>query len=186
MITGTKIRLRDKRMSDARNDHAWQSDPELAQLDAVPALTISYAQYLLNYSWELRLPSLTTRRFAVESLDGKHIGNCSYHNINETKGEAELGIMIGERDYWDKSYGTDTVLALINHISQETKLKRLYLKTLESNTRAQKCFKKCGFTPYGRLVRDGYVFTLMELHFNRCQQSGKEDSSLTETSTREG
>jgi RimJ/RimL family protein N-acetyltransferase len=187
MITGTKIRLRDKRMSDARDDHAWQSDPELAQLDAVPALTISYAQYLLNYSWELRLPSLTTRRFAVESLDGKHIGNCSYYNINTTKGEAELGIMIGERDYWDKSYGTDTVLALINHISQETKLKRLYLKTLESNTRAQKCFQKCGFTPYGHLVKDGCRFILMELYINRRQRPGeKEDSSPTETFTREG
>jgi RimJ/RimL family protein N-acetyltransferase len=184
LITGTKIRLRDKKMSDARDDYTWQSDPELAQLDAVPALTISYAQYLLNYSWELRLPSLTTRRFAVESLDGKHIGNCSYYNINEAKSEAELGIMIGERDYWDKSYGTDTVKALINHISQATKLKRLYLKTLESNTRAQKCFKKCGFTKYGRLVRDGYVFALMELFLNRRQQPS-EDGSLTETSTRE-
>jgi RimJ/RimL family protein N-acetyltransferase len=186
MINGIKVRLRDKRMSDARDDHAWQSDPELARLDAVPALTTSYAQYLLNYSWELRLPSLTSRRFAVESLDGKHIGNCSYYNINETKGEAELGIMIGERDYWDKSYGTDTVLALIHHISQETKLKRLYLKTLESNTRAQKCFQKCGFTAYSRLVRDGYVFTLMELHLNRHQQPEKEDSSLAQTPTREG
>jgi ribosomal-protein-alanine N-acetyltransferase len=184
VITGTKIRLRDKRMSDAKDDYTWQSDPELAQLDAVPALTISYAHYLLNYSWELRLPSLTTRRFAVESLDGKHIGNCSYYNINEAKGEAELGIMIGERDYWDKSYGTDTVMALINHLSQATKLKRIYLKTLESNTRAQKCFQKCGFTTYGRLVRDGCVFALMELFLDRGQQS-PEDGSLTETSTRE-
>jgi RimJ/RimL family protein N-acetyltransferase len=186
MITGNKVRLRDKRMSDVRNDYTWQSDPELAQLDAVPALTISYAQYLLNYSWELRLPSLTTRRFAVESLDSKHIGNCSYYNINEAKGEAELGIMIGERDYWDKSYGTDTVLALINHVSQETKLKRLYLKTLESNTRAQKCFQKCGFTAYGHLVRDGYRFLLMELHINRHRRPKKEGSSLAQTPTREG
>ena len=29
MITGTKVRLRDKRMSDARDDYNWQSDPEL-------------------------------------------------------------------------------------------------------------------------------------------------------------
>ena len=185
MIIGTKIRLRNKKMSDARHDYTWQSDPELAQLDAVPVLTISYAQYLLNYAWELRLPSLTTRRFAVENLDGKHIGNCSYYNINEAKGEAELGIMIGERDYWDKSYGSDTVMALINHISQATKLKRLYLKTLESNTRAQKCFQKCGFKTHGRLVRDGYVFALMELHLDRRQQSPQENGSLTETSNRE-
>lgn len=183
MITGTKVRLRDKKMSDARDDYTWQTDPELAQLDAVPPLTMSYARYLLDYTWELRLPSLTTRRFAVESLDGKHIGNCSYYNINETKGEAELGILIGDRDYWDKSYGTDTVLALINHIFQETEINRVYLKTLESNTRAQKCFQKCGFTPYDRMTRDGYSFMLMELDRKRYQQQLEGDGSLTEKIT---
>lgn len=186
MITGTRVRLRDKKMSDARDDYIWQTDPELAQLDAVPTLTISFAKYLLDYTWELRLPSLTICRFAVESLDGKHIGNCSYYNINEAKGEAELGIMIGDRDYWDKSYGTDTVRALINHIFQETKLNRVYLKTLESNTRAQKCFKKCGFTPYGRMARDGYNFMLMELHLKQYQQQPEEDGNLTERFAKEG
>jgi RimJ/RimL family protein N-acetyltransferase len=87
-----------------------------------------------------------------------------YYNVNETKGEAEIGIVIGNRDYWDKGCGTDTVAALVNRIFRETNLKRLYLKTLDWNLRAQKCFKKCGFTPYGHLNRDGHNFVLMGLH----------------------
>ena len=164
MIIGSKIKLRDKRLDDALDDYTWQTDPELTQLDAAPRLTIMFSQYLADYASELRYPSPTRHRFAVETLDGKHIGNCTYYDINETNGEAELGIMIGNRDYWDKGYGADTVTTLVNYIFRQRNLKRIYLKTLDSNTRAQKCFTKCGFTANGRLVKDGYNFILMELH----------------------
>ena len=170
MITGSKIILRDKRLADALNDHTWQTDPELARLDAVPPLATPFSQYLSNYAAELRYSASTSRRFAIETLDSKHIGNCLYFGINETKGEAELGIMIGTRDYWDKGYGADAVTTLVNYIFRQTNLNRIYLKTLDSNSRAQKCFQKCGFTPYRHLERDGYSFMLMELHRKQWQQ----------------
>jgi len=163
MITGSKIRLRDKRLADARDNYAWQTDVELVRLDAASLPTITFPQYLVDYANELRYPSLTGYRFAIETFDGKHIGNCAYYNLNKTRGEAELGIQIGNRAYWGKGYGTDTVATLVSYIFHRTNLKRIYLKTLNSNTRAQKCFKKCGFTPYVHLVRDGYSFVLMEI-----------------------
>ena len=169
MIIGSKIKLRDKRLDDALDDYAWHTDLELTGLDAAPRLTTTFSQYLADYASELRYPSPTRHRFAVETLDGKHIGNCGYYDINETKGEAELGIMIGNRDYWDKGYGADTVTTLVNYIFRQSNLNRIYLKTLDSNTRAQKCFTKCGFTQYGRLNRDGYSFALMELHRKQRQ-----------------
>ena len=174
MIADTKIKLRDKRLVDALDDYTWRTDLELAQLDATPLLTITFPQYLSDYASELRYSSPTRRPFAVETLDGKHIGNCVYYNINDTKGEAELGIMIGDRDYWDKGYGTDAVTTLVSYIFHQTKLKRIYLKTLNSNRRAQKCFQKCGFTSYGHLSKDGYSFTLMELHRKQWQEEQTE------------
>ena len=170
MITSSKIRLRDKGLADALDDYIWRTDPELAQLDATPLLTTTFSQYLSDYADELHHSSSIRRRFAVETLEGKHIGNCSYYNIDETKGEAELGIMIGNRDYWDRGYGADTVTTLVNYIFHQTKLKRIYLKTLDSNIRAQECFKKCGFTPYGHLNRDGYNFVLMEINRKQWQE----------------
>ena len=170
MITGTKIKLRKKRLADARNDHIWQSDAKLARLDASSPLTISFAQYLLEYTWELQFSPTSRHRFAVETLDGKHIGNCSYYDINEAKDETQLGILIGNRDYWDKGYGADTVTTLVNYLFQQANLNRIYLKTLDSNIRAQRCFQKCGFTPYGCLTRDGYNFVLMELHHKQWQE----------------
>ena len=170
MITDNKIVLRDKKLADARDDYTWKTDPELARLDAAPRLTINFPQYLLDYTSELRSSHSIRHAFAIETQGGKHIGNCGYYSIDETKGEAELGILIGNRNYWDKGYGTDAVNTLVNYIFRQTNLNRIYLKSLDWNTRAHKCFQKCGFTPCGRLVRDGFSFVLMELHRNQWQQ----------------
>lgn len=170
MIIGSKIILREKRLADARDDYTWETDPELVQLDAAPMVDITFSQFLSDYSNQLRNSPPTSRRFAVDTLDGKHIGNCSYHNISETNGETELGIMIGNRDYWNKGYGTDVVTTLVNYVFSQTNLNRIYLKTLESNTRAQKCFQKCGFTPYEHSSQDGYSFAFMEIHRNQRQE----------------
>jgi len=167
MITGQKVVLRDKKLSDARNDYKWKKDPELAQLDAAPQLTSSFAQFLLNYSADLHFARSTSRQFAIETTDGKHIGNCGFYDINPVRGEAELGIMIGDRDYWDKGYGADAVNTLVDYIFRETELNRIYLKTLTGNFRAQQCFEKCGFGRYAKWERDGYNFVLMEI--NRSQ-----------------
>ncbi len=170
MIVGKKIIIREKKLAGAWNDYMWETNPELAQLDAAPTVSTAFSQYVSDYVYTLRNPLPTSHQFAVDTLDGKHIGNCSYYNISGTKGEAELGIMIGNRDYWDKGYGTDTVTTLVNYVFTQTSLNRIYLKTLESNIRAQKCFKKSGFAPYRRLVKNGFSFLLMEIHRKQWQE----------------
>lgn len=170
MIAGKKVILREKILADAWDDYNWETDAELAQLDASPVVALTFSQYLTDYAGELCNPLSASYRFAVDTLDGKHIGNCSYYNLSETKAETELGIMIGDRNYWNKGYGTDAVTALLNHIFSQTNLKRIYLKTLESNSRAQKCFQKCGFIPCGHLVNDGFSFALMEINRKQWQQ----------------
>lgn len=163
MIAGKRIRLRNKSPSDAYDDYSWHIDPELAELDATTPVKMSYERYLLDYVDEMNYPFPSHRRFAIETTSGKHIGNCAYYGIDETKGEAEIGIMIGNRDYWDRGYGTEVITTLVDYIFGQTALKRLHLKTLEWNTRAQKCFLKCGFTPHSQVKRGKYQFVLMEM-----------------------
>lgn len=181
MIVGSNVILREKRLADAWNDYAWETDPELSQLDAAPPIIMTFSKYLLEYANELRNSFITSHRFAIDTLDGKHIGNCSYYNISELKNEAELGIMIGNRDYWNKGWGTSVVTTLVNRVFRETNLKRIYLKTLESNERAQKCFRKCGFTPCGHLNKDGFSFVLMEIHRKKWQKRQTEPRSNQDT-----
>jgi RimJ/RimL family protein N-acetyltransferase len=166
-----RIKIRFKRISDARDDFSWQTDPELARLDAADPLTLSYPQFLSEFTFDLCYPSSSRHEFAVETLDGRHIGNCVYYNLNENEGKTELGIMIGNRDYWNKGYGTETVNTLMDYVFRRTDLERIYLTTLDWNLRAQKCFKKCGFQECGALVRDGHSFLLMVVHRLEWEQA---------------
>ena len=123
MLISEKVILRDKRTDDAWEDYAWETDPELSRLDAAPVLKMSYADYLEEYTGELLIYYSHGKRFAIDTLDGKHIGNCSYYNYDEKSGDTELGIMIGDRDYWNEGYGYDTVVTLIGHIFTTTPMK---------------------------------------------------------------
>lgn len=163
-MAANRIKLRPKRLSDAKDDYAWQTDPELAKLDAAEVLDISYQQYISEYTFELCYPSRGRYEFGVDTLEGKHIGNCVYYNISTKENKTELGIMIGNRDYWNQGYGCETIRALLSYIFSKTSLERVYLTTLEWNVRAQKCFKKCGFLECGRMVRDNHDFILMAIH----------------------
>jgi RimJ/RimL family protein N-acetyltransferase len=180
-ILGQKTRLRQKRMSDARNDHKWRSDPELSRLDAAPVLKLPFAAYIIYYLDVIHRPGKNRLLLAIETLDGKHIGNCICYDIDESKGEAQVGIMIGDRDYWDKGYGTDALRTLVNHIFRRTMVNRLYLKTLDWNIRAQRCFLNCGFTEYSRGSQNGYHFLFMEMKREHWQKSSdkNKDESLT-------
>jgi RimJ/RimL family protein N-acetyltransferase len=180
MTVSGKIQLRNKRLSDAANDYAWQSDFELARLDAASTLSVNFAQYLAEYAFELRLsPSRYDYWFAVDTLDGKHIGNCGYYHVDSVNKEAELGIMIGDRDYWDKGYGADTVSAMLDYLFNKKDFQRIYLKTLESNHRAQRCFQKCGFTPCGSMTRNGHYFMLMEMKRKQWEERDKTQGQLS-------
>jgi len=163
MIIGTKVKLREKKLSDARNDYLWQTDAELSRLDAAPLAGVSYQHYLLSYSNGLRYAAKSKRTFAIDTLDGNHIGNCTYYNIDETAGEAELGIMFGDSNYRDNGYGADAVAALIRHMFETVAVNRIHLKTLDWNGRAQSCFQKCGFQPCGHIEKDRHRFVTMEL-----------------------
>ncbi len=162
ILTGNKVNLRPKRLQDATNDYRWRQDAELCQLDAAIPISCSFEEFLENYLEALHHPG-KSYRFAIETSGGKHIGNCSYFNIDEVKRDVEMGIMIGERAYWNRGYGADAILTTLNHFFSQTYFKRVHLKTLNWNIRAQKCFQKCGFVPCGQVTYGDYTFILMEV-----------------------
>ena len=93
-----------------------------------------------------------------------HIGNCMYYDLDERRGQTELGIMIGDRDYWNGGYGTDAVVTLVEHIFKTiSSINKIYLHTLDWNDRARKSFAKAGFVEVRKVKRDGQNFVLMEM-----------------------
>lgn len=178
---GEKVVLREKTIDDAREDYAWRTDPELASYDAARPLRVTFNDYLALYAEELQHPSPYRRTFAIDDLEGRHIGNIMYYNVDERRGEAELGITIGDRNYWGRGLGADAVRALVRYLFTTMDLKRIYLHTLDWNIRAQRSFRNAGFVPLETVRRGGHTFILMEIRRedweaqNRPQQAPTDD-----------
>lgn len=162
-VVGDLTVLRSKIMDDAEADYSWRTDPELAGLDATRPVTLTFIEYLRYHRDDINYPSPWSVRMAIETLDGRHIGNCMYYDINTEKSQCEFGIMIGDRKYWSQGYGTDAAKIALKHIFTSTNLERVYLHTLTDNLRAQKSFTRAGFKAVREVKRDGYEFVLMEI-----------------------
>ncbi len=163
LLIGQHIVLREKRIEDAVVDFEWRVDPELAKLDATTPLRLTLDEYTRYFRDELEFPSPWSVRLAVETPDGEHIGNVMYYDVDERKKQAELGIMIGIKEYWGRGYGTDVVATVLKHIFMDTGIERVYLHTLTWNDRAQSAFKKSGFKVVRDVRKDGYDFLKMEI-----------------------
>ena len=160
---GDKVRIREKREEDIRNEYSWRVDPELSRLDATRPMTMSYEDFFRYSREEMQFPNYRSKRLAVETLEGIHIGNIMYYDLNMRSRQAELGIMIGDKEYWSSGYGTDTVNTLLRHLFTTLELDRVYLHTLLWNYRAQASFNKSGFKSVRDVKRGGHDFILMEV-----------------------
>lgn len=163
VITGRKTLIRNKIIADAPNDYRWRIDEELASLDATSALRVSESTFIRMYEDELKYPTPWVRRYGIDSKDGVHIGNCMIYDIDTASGDGELGIMIGERAYWNQGFGLDAMAHLTEVCFQIDALKKLYLHTLTWNQRARHSFAKCGFREVGPVRRSGRDFVRMEI-----------------------
>jgi RimJ/RimL family protein N-acetyltransferase len=96
---------------------------------------------------------------AIETKDGVHIGNIGFHNIKWTDGVAVSGAMIGDKRYWDKGYGTDAKMQLVNWAFSNLGLRKLCSQVIAFNARSLAYSKKCGYKVEGVLakhvLRDG-------------------------------
>ena len=163
-VLGDKVRIREKRIEDISDEYAWRVDSELSRLDATRPLTMSYEDFQRYSKEEMQFSSYRSKRLAVDSLDGVHIGNVMYYDLNMSNSESELGIMIGNKEYWGQGYGTDIVKTLLKYLFEVIGLERIYLHTLAWNYRAQASFRKAGFTSVRPVRRGGQDFILMEVN----------------------
>lgn len=90
-------------------------------------------------------------QFAILTNEGELIGMISYYNWSPERLSVELGIYIGERQLWDKGYGSEAIRMLLDHLFQTTRLRAMYLNTYANNERARASYTKIGFEVVGTM-----------------------------------
>ena len=89
--------------------------------------------------------------FAIIDLQTDEIiGSVGLHEVDNINRTATLGIFIGNKNYWSKGYGTETIQLILDFGFNYLNLKNVDLALMEFNQRALKCYEKCGFKEIGR------------------------------------
>lgn len=84
------------------------------------------------------------------------IGTCQFHNLDWRNRSAEIGIMIGEKTFWDRGYGTETMQLLLRHGFNTLNLHRIWLQVYAKNQRGIRAYEKAGFIFEGKYRQAHY------------------------------
>ena len=81
-------------------------------------------------------------------LNNHHIGEAQL-SIDESLGDAQLSVLIGDKSVWHKGYGTEAALALLEHSFANLRMYRAQVDIPEFNKNAVTLFEKIGFVHEG-------------------------------------
>lgn len=151
MIVGERVRLRAVKKDDLPRFVEWFSDPNVRRyLDMYLPFSLTQEE-----RWFERLQERMEKRdivmLTIETEDGAQIGNISLFDINWKDRHAELGITIGDKDYWGQGYGTDAIRTILGLAFESMNLHRIFLRVHEDNARAINCYETVGFRREGTL-----------------------------------
>lgn len=158
LFTGELVRLAQISRNNLPSYKRWMRDYEVQRFLARIPTPITDEE---EEAWfEGAAKGTDDYLFAIHTLDDDTlIGNCGLHKVDLKNRRAEFGIVIGEKDYWGKEYGTDAARVILRFAFDELNLHRVGLDVYDFNPRAIRSYEKVGFDQEAvrrdALFRDG-------------------------------
>lgn len=151
-LEGQLIRLRAKEPDDAEHFFRWINDPEVARYLA--------ARYPMSMVQERDFVAGTVTyqeaSFTVVTLaEARPIGSVALRGARPEARSANLAIMIGEKEYWGRGYGADTMRTACRFGFESMNLHRIELEVFAEHTAARKLYERIGFREEG-IRRDAH------------------------------
>jgi len=152
-LKGKRIYLSPINIEDVETYTQWVNDLDV---------TISLGNPGVLYGFEKEKEAVermikSGNDFAIITNDeDRLIGNCGLFSIFERNRKAELGIMIGNKNYWDQGYGKEAIELVLNYGFNILNLNNVMLGVYSFNKRAIKCYENIGFKEIGRR-REAYI-----------------------------
>ena len=166
----------DKHLANAQR---WMNDPDATRNLVVGDLPMTLPG---QREWLERAGKQNDREvvFAIELLNGEHIGFSSVHDINWKDGTALTGSLIGDEENRHKGYGTDASRVRCRYAFEVLGLRMLMTSVFEGNDRSLAMLKKSGyvecgrypkkFWKRGRYVDDILLYTTSEMWDTRAER----------------
>jgi RimJ/RimL family protein N-acetyltransferase len=150
MLKGDRVLLRAIEDEDLGAMARWANDLEVEILGGGDPPTPQSVERVRADHERRQKESPDDVNFAIE-VDGNLIGMVALFRTDTTARTSELGIVIGERSYWEQGYGQDAISTVVGYGFRHRNLQRVWLTVTETNDRALNAYKRCGFTEEGRL-----------------------------------
>ena len=145
-IEGERIYLRPLKEEDASEDYcSWINNMEVNKYIDSKETTIEELKKYINKRWYD--PNCLFLGIFLKNKD-IHIGNIKLEPIDYEKRKATLGILIGEKEYWNKGYATETLKTLTSYAFNNLRLNEINLGVYKENIGAIKAYEKTGFKIY--------------------------------------
>lgn len=148
-LYGEKIRLRAPEREDIPLFLKWINDPDVCEF----LEHVTVFNQIMEEKWfeaktngpAIELP-LVIEIIAPSKPEGVEnwipIGNIAFLNYHQFNRSAEIGIMIGEKAYWDKGYGTDAMRRMCDYGFNTLNLYRIFLRVLRATKEEKTLIEK--------------------------------------------
>lgn len=159
-LYGKRIRLRAAEKEDIPTFLRWVNDPDVTEnlLLVSPMSRYEEEQWYESMMKRPASEHVMVIEVNTQSSDENYhpIGTCQFLNIDWRNRSAEVGIMIGEKSYWDRGFGSESMRLLLAHGFGILNLHRIWLQVYSKNIRGIRAYEKAGFTYEGNFRQAHY------------------------------
>ena len=115
MLKGQKTLLRAMRRDDLPRLCAFNNDVEVELAGGGdPPMPQTLERLENDFNQAVAKGGRDGSSFAIEA-DNKLIGQCALFGFDDIAQSAELGITIGDKEYWGLGYGRDAIMLLLDY-----------------------------------------------------------------------
>lgn len=143
MLCGNSIYLNPITLKEVNGSYlSWLQDEEVMHGIATSGYTLGNLKKYV----EERINNPLVAFFAIWSNDtNEHIGNIKLEIVDLKASVSDLGLLIGNKNYWGKGIGTEACKLAINYAFEQMCVRKIYLAVYENNPKAAHLYEKLGF-----------------------------------------
>lgn len=188
-VVGKKLYLRGLEKKDLTGNYfQWANNPEVTYYMFMGVKPNSIEQMEEEYNQLIK--SNNDVVFAIiDKKTDTHIGNVGLYAINWISRSAEFRIIIGEKEFLGKGYGTEAAELILQYAFEKLNLNKVWLGVNAENLPAVKSYENAGFVREGTLRQEIYrnskyydairMSILREEYANKKKRKTKNKKRLT-------
>lgn len=150
-----RVILRELQLDDVEARYQWCLDKEVTKHLNMPDKYPPFSKDETRKWMEMCINKTNGYdQKAILDQDNNHIGWIDLKNFDNLNKHAELGIAIGDKNYWGKGFGLAAMLEMLKYGFNELNLNKIWLRVEIDNEKAIKSYKRIGYVEEGILRQD--------------------------------